>query len=348
MAKALWVEAPNKLIFRDIEERPVASDEVKIKTIMSGISHGTELNLYSGNAPFKDKKFDPEKRLFIEQSTGIDFYPIQLGYELVGEITEVGTRMDKFKAGDLVHGYLPHQEFVYAKDEGYGLLKLPSGMTPDTAMFEALGCVALNAIHDAEIKFGDEVGIFGLGVIGLLAIQFARLSGAKKVYASDPIAIRRELARQFGADEVFNPLTDNVPLSIKEISPRNGLDVAIEIAGNYSALNDAIKSVRMSGLVVTSGYFTGDATPLVLSEEWHHNRITMKSSMGVWKNFHRQFPLWEYQRIKKTVLDALATHSLNTEGLISHKIPFDQAQKAYDLIQNNPAETIKVVFTYDD
>jgi len=348
MAKALWVEAPNKLIFRDIEERPVTSDEVKIKTIMSGISHGTELNLYSGKTPFKHKKFDLEKRLFFEQSTEDHFYPIQLGYELVGEITEVGTKMDKLKVGDLVHGYLPHQEVVYAKDEGYGLLKLPVGMTAETGMFEALGCVALNATHDAEIKFGDEVGIFGLGVIGLLAIQFARLSGAKKVYASDPIAIRRKLALQFGADEVFNPMTDNVPFIIKEISERNGLDVAIEIAGNYSALNDAIKSVRMSGLVVTSGYFSGDANPLVLSEEWHHNRITMKSSMSVWKNFHRQFPLWDYQRIKHTVLDALASHSLNTDGLISHTIPFEQAQEAYNKIQQDPANTIKVVFTYND
>ncbi len=345
MAKALWVDAPYTLSYRELENRDPRPNEIKLKTLLSGISHGTELNLYSGHSPFKDKRFDLEKRLFIAEPNHI-FYPIQLGYELVGEVIAVGRDMHHFSIGDRVHGYLPHQEIAYAKDEGYGLLKLPPTMKPETAMFVALGCVALNAVHDAEIKFGDEVGIFGLGVIGLLAIQYARRSGAGKIYVSDPIAGRRDLAKKFGADMVLDPTTDNVALGIKDSSPHKGLDVAIECAGNYAALNDAIKSVRMSGLVVTTGYFRGSAAPLVLSEEWHHNRITMKSSMGVWRNYHRQHPLWDYQRLKRTVLSALADGTLCTDGLISHKIPFSQAAYAYELVEKHPEQTIKVVLTY--
>lgn len=345
MAKGLWVTSPRQLEYKEVEERELLPDEVKIKTIMSGISHGTELNLYTGNTPFKTKRFDLNKRLFVEEKSEHAFYPIQLGYELVGEVIGIGSGVTKFKIGDLVHGYLPHQEIVYAKDEGYGLLKLPDKMSPETAMFEALGCVALNTVHDAAIKFGDEVGIFGAGVIGLLAIQFAKLSGAQKVYVSDPIGIRRKLAINMGADYVFNPSSEDVPFSIKEISKNNGLDVAIESSGNYSALNHAIKSVRMSGLVVTSGYFSSSSKDLNLSEEWHHNRVTMRSSMGVWQNYHRQYPLWDYQRLKRTVMAALENNIL-TEGMITHEIPFHQAQKGYDIIEKGAQDTVKVVFIY--
>lgn len=345
MPKALWVNAPGQLIYKEIESRAIAPDEIKIKTLLSGISHGTELNLYSGNSPFKDKKFDMNRRIFVKEDSP-KFYPLQLGYELVGKVVEVGDEIKHIVVGDLVHGFLPHQEIVYAKDVGYGLLRLPSDINPELTMFIALGCVALNAIHDAEIKFGDEVGIFGLGVIGLLALQFARHNGARRIYVSDPVLKRRQLAKTLGADEVFDPIDGNVPSQIKELSKNKGLDVAIESAGKYSALNDAIKSVRMSGLVITTGYYTGDASVLLLSEEWHHNRITMKSSIGAWNNYHRDFPLWNYPRLKHTVLEALMNGDLNTNDMISHVIPFEEAEKGYDLIEKHPEETIKVVFNY--
>ena len=345
MSKALWVNAPYRLCFKEVESRVVAPDEIKIKTLFSGISHGTELNLYTGNSPFKEKRFDLDRRIFIKDDSA-KFYPIQLGYELVGRVVEVGCEMKHFNIGDLVHGFLPHQEVIYAKDVGYGLLKLPSDFKPEVAMFIALGCVALNAIHDAEIKFGDEVGIFGLGVIGLLALQFARLNGAGRIYVSDPVLKRRKLARTFGADEVLDPINENVPLKIKELSKHKGLDIAIESAGKYPALNDAIKSVRMSGSVVTTGYYSGDTNALVLSEEWHHNRLTMKSSIGAWNNYHRSYPLWNYSRLKQTVLEALVNGNIKTDDMISHVIPFEEAEKGYDLIEKHPEETIKVIFSY--
>ncbi len=74
---------------------------------------------------------------------------------------------------------------------------------------------ALAAVHDAEIKLGDRVAIFGMGAIGMLAWQMARLDGASQVIVVDPIAERLELAEKLGVDLTINPDEVDAGLAIK-------------------------------------------------------------------------------------------------------------------------------------
>jgi threonine dehydrogenase-like Zn-dependent dehydrogenase len=174
----------------------------------------------------------------------------------------------------------------------------------------------------------------------------ARLSGAAKVYAIDLIEKRCEMAKPVGADVVMSPARRDVALEIKKLSERKGVDVAIECSGDYDALREAIRSVRMAGRVVTTGYYQGGAAPLNLGAEWHHNRLTMVGSMGVWECPHRSYPLWDYQRMKETVLRLLSEKRVRTEGFITHEFPFEKIRDAYELIDKHPEQTIKVVITY--
>jgi len=343
MPKEFWVTAPRTIEFRGYEELPLQSGEVRLKSIMSGISHGTELNLYRGTTPFANQRFEMDNRLFLPGESRLSF-PLQLGYEMVGEVTEVAPDVTTLKTGDLAHGYLRHRETNVARAEN--LVPLPGGMGVEDAMFIALSVVALNSVHDAGVKLGDEVAVFGLGVIGLLVVQLAKLSGAAKVYAVDPIPKRCEKAKSFGADAVLNSRNLDVALEIKKQSERRGVDVSIECSGTYPALQEAIRSVRMAGKVVTLGYYQGGATPLNLGAEWHHNRITMLASMGVWECPHRCYPLWDYRRMKETALRLLTEKRVRTQGFITHQFPFAKVQEAYELIDHNAEEAIKVVITY--
>ena len=78
-------------------------------------------------------------------------------------------------------------------------------MTPEQAIILALAGVALAAIHDARIKVGDRVAIFGLGAIGLLAVQLANLAGAGWIDAIDLYPMRRVPAARFGAARTLDP-----------------------------------------------------------------------------------------------------------------------------------------------
>ena len=149
--------------------------------------------------------------------------------------------------------------------------QLPAGLDPVAGAFVRVGAIALNAVLAADIGLGDTVVIVGQGVIGLLATAYAKQSGAT-VIAVDGIAGRRELARAWGADEVFAPSAD-VASTVRELTRGRGADVAIDLSGVYPALNEAIRMVGADGRVVAAGFYQGAASALRLGEEFHHNRV---------------------------------------------------------------------------
>lgn len=348
MPLELQLAGPRQVRLADYTEAPLHPSEVRAEAVISGISHGTELNLFRGTSPFEGKEFDPELRLFRPRSGRLP--QPTLGYEWVGRVSEVGADVEHLHPGDLVHLLSPHRQTHTFTPENMPyrgrLHALPPELSSDSAIFLALAGVALQAVHDAQIKLGDRVAIFGLGAIGLLAVQLARLDGAVWIDAIDPIAARRDLADRFGADQILDPERGDVGLAIKTASRHHGADVAIECSGHYAALHEAIRSLRKAGRVVAAGFYQGGGADLRLGEEWHHNRVTMVSSMAVWDCPHRDYPLWDRARVEEVAIDLLASGRLRTDGLITHRLPFTRAAEAYELIDQHPADVIKVALTY--
>ena len=354
MPNELLLIGPRAVTIASRPARALQPREVRAQAILSGISHGTELNLYRGGSPFHSQRFDPDLRLFLEDST-CSPYPMPLGYEWVGRVTEVSAEVVGFRPGDLVHlpvGHRTEHVFPAGEDTMLGpVVPLPPMLTPERAVFLALAGVALQAVHDAHIKLGDQVAIFGLGAIGLLALELARLDGAVWLAAVEPLPQRRALAEARSADLVLDPGGGDVARAIKAAAPRPasasaGVDVAIELSGHYPALQEAIRSVRVGGVVVAAGYYQGAGAALRLGAEWHHNRVTMVSSMGVWGCPHRDHPLWSRGRVHVVAADLLASGRLHVDDLITHRIPFARAAEAYRLIDERPHETVKVILTY--
>ncbi len=343
MPREFLLVGPREIEFREYKEPPLSAGEVRVRTIVSGLKHGTETALYLGSTPFLTQRFDLECRLFLPDESAA-FYPRLLGSWLAGEVVEVGDGVTRFRVGDLVHGGLPHRPTNVARVEQ--LYPLAPNMSPETALFSDPAIFALNAVHDSQVKLGDHIAVFGLGVIGLLAAQMARLNGATLVFGIDLIAARRELARRYGVDHTLDPAQGDVGLQIKQMTGKQGVDAALEISGAYAALQQAIRCVQVGGLVVAASYYKGNAAALSLGAEWHHNRPTLVSSMPVWGCPHRRHPLWDLDRLERTAIAVLERGQISTEGMVTQRIPYSEAPKAYELIATHPDETIKVVFTY--
>ena len=353
MPQEMLLTAPRTLALSSYAEAPLAPREVRAEAVLSALSHGTELSLYRGTSAFGEKRFDPELRLFVPDPVQ-DAYPMTLGYEWLGRVSEVGVEVGEFQVGDLVHLPLPHREtHTFAVDArvGQGVLgHLPNGLQPEQAVLLETTGIALQAVHDARVKVGDRVLVFGLGALGLLAVQLARLAGAAWVGAVDPLAVRRELAVQLGADLTLDPAAVDVGLEVKttdDLKSVNGrgADVAIEFSGNYAALHQAMRSVRPAGVVVAAGFYQGGGSALRLGEEWHHNRLTMVSSMRGWGNPHRDYPAWDRGRLRAVAADLLRG-SLDVTKFITHRVPFARAADAYSLVDQHPAEALKVALSY--
>jgi threonine dehydrogenase-like Zn-dependent dehydrogenase len=357
VAHVLRAALPGKVVIGEIDaERELAPGEVRLKSLISAISHGTELHFVRRTSPFAGKYFDAALRAFVEGTDNSEHDPDVLGYEMVSEVTEIGRGVKGIRVGDIVHSGTPHQDETVVdidaqREFGYPVTVLPTNTPLEPALFISLGTVALQAIHDARITVGDRVLISGLGAIGLLAAQLAVLSGASVIIVADPLATRRDLAVSLGASAAIDPTdvakSGGLGLEIKRRYGRLGVDVAIETSGAYAALHASIAAVGVGGRVVSVGFYQGDAVGLRLGEEWHHNRPDLISSMGVWSCPHRDYPLWTRQRVTDEVRDLLYSGKLKTTQLLTHRVDFRDAQRGYDLIMSNPAEVIKVAIVFD-
>jgi len=270
MGTLLVFNEPRIIGFQEYEDAPLKAEEVRIRTLYSGISAGTELTFYRGTNPYLSKQWVPETRLFVPGDQPSFSYPVMnLGYEEVGEIVEVGPAVTDISIGTTVFGTWGHRTHFIANLDYVRPRLMPTGAEPIFGIFSHLGAIALNGIHDAQIMLGDTVAVFGLGALGQIVALMAKRSGAT-VIAVDLYDERLTLAKDLGADVILNANRDQPAATIKALTNGLGADVCIEVSGSTIALNEAIRSVAYSARVVALGFFQGDAHGLFLGDEFHH------------------------------------------------------------------------------
>ncbi len=360
MPRELIATGPGQTAFRNYDEPPLGDDQVRIRSEFAAPKHGTESHGFLGDTSLSQKSFDEQYRIFLPSEGKKAAFPRALGNMTVGVITEVGARVDRFTVGDRVYGHLPVRETHTVSQAGRwggtpplgagsresAIHRLPDGLNPRQVVCLDPAHFALAGVRDANVRIGECVAVFGLGAIGLMIVQMAVLSGAQRVFAVDPLQRRRELAEAFGAERSLDPGACDVGLEIKKATGKKGADVAIDASGSYAALQDAIRSVHYSGLVVTVSFYHGQGTALRLGEEWHLTRVTVRSSMPVWGNPSRDYPLWDDGRLEQTALDLMLAGKLNVEGIVAPVLPFDEAAEAYRLITEHPERCVKLGFSF--
>ncbi len=187
------------------------------------------------------------------------------------------------------------------------------------ALLEPLG-VALHAVRLAKIQLGEDVLITGCGGIGLLLIQLARLSGARRIYASDRYAWRLAQATSCGADVVVNADQDDVVGEVLRTTGGRGVDVAIESAWVTETANQCCESARLGGRVIIVG---------IPVEEFIKLRATPTRRKGLTIKLSR--------RMKHTYPATIAIADkgqVSLDSLASHRFSLAQAAQALDTAGN--------------
>jgi threonine dehydrogenase-like Zn-dependent dehydrogenase len=125
---------------------------------------------------------------------------------------------------------------------------LPHEMAPELSAFiEPVSC-AIHGIDLARIRSGDTVVILGGGTIGLIMLQLARNAGAARLIIVEPVAHKRAIAHELGADVVLDPSTTDIQSALSDLT-HVGADVVIECIGKPQTMELAIELVRRGGLV---------------------------------------------------------------------------------------------------
>jgi threonine dehydrogenase-like Zn-dependent dehydrogenase len=265
------------------EPAQLADGYVRIRTVRSVISAGTEMTFYGKTNVYLHKRWNEELRLF-EAGNPSMTYPIAFGYRAAGEVVDVGTT--NVPIGARVYGTWKHTELTAIPAHMALAQRLPDELTWDDGVdVGQMGPICVNAVAFAEGEHaGARAVVFGAGPVGLITAQVAAADGAQ-IHVVDRVDSRLAIARDLGFETVHAAPAVDVAATLKRRFGGDGIAVAWECTGSTSGLHEAIRVVRRQGLVVAVGFYQGEARDLLLGEEFHHNGIRVAS--GQIGNVHR-------------------------------------------------------------
>ena len=327
-----------------IQEGPVPEPgrgEILVEVRASCISSGTELG------GVKRRRENPG-------SGG----PRPFGYQNAGVVIAKGEECDEFQVGDRVAcmggGYALHTNYACVPKNLSVLI--PDGVTYEEAATNHLAATALHAIRRAQLEFGENVAIFGLGTVGQFAGQLASLSGTH-VMGIDRFPLRLKIAEETGADLAVSFMTDDPVKVSAEFTRGYGMDAAIVCFGGdgNSALALVKKMMKVSPdthimgrLVVVGG------ASMTMSFGAALGNMDIRSSARPGPGYHDEeyerghdyppvFVQWTTKRNLEEVLRAMAEGKLKAKPLISDEYALAEAPEACEKIIQTPEETLAVI-----
>lgn len=321
------------------EPMPVPSaHEVRVRTHLSGISPGTERLIYRGNAP---TELPADATLSSMDGATLDF-PLSYGYACVGTVDERGAEVSADWIGRRVFAFHPHTSaFTCAPD---ALVPLPDAVSDEAAVLVPSLETAVNFLMDGRPMIGESVVVFGQGIVGLLTTVLLAEHPLKTLVAVEPAAERRRWARRMGAHCTFSPDEMGAVREVLGVQSADaqeaeeafeGADLAYEVSGHATALNDAVACTGFSGRIVVGSWYGADPVPLELGRRFHRSRIEFRSSQ-VSTIAPQDRGRWTKARRMHFVLSLLDEHPF--EELVTHSYSVANAPQAYeDLAADKPS-----------
>ncbi len=278
--------------------------------------------------------------------------PLPLGYCNAGVVLEVGGGISDLQPGDRVISNGNHAEFVCVPRNL--VAKTPENVSDEQAAFTILGAIALQGVRLVQPTLGEKVMVFGMGLIGLITVQLLRASGCE-VLAVDVNPRRLALAQGFGAKTVDCLQGADPIAAARAFTGEQGVDAAIITASAKTdeIVHQAAESCRKRGRVVLVGVVGLN----LRRSDFYQKELTFQVSCSygpgrydeAYEQDGRDYPSglvrWTEGRNFEAVLGAISNGSLNMDSLITHRFKIDEALKAYEKIENDPA-TLGVILQY--
>jgi L-iditol 2-dehydrogenase len=287
--------------------------------------------------------------------------PLVLGHEVAGDVVKVGDQIQKFKEGDRIAAshHVPcntcyyclagHQtscdtlratnfdpggfaEFLRlpAINVDRGVYRLPEGISYEEATFhEPLGCV-IRAQRIAHLKPSQSVMVFGSGIAGLLNIHLARVSGAGRILAVDPVPYRLKEAKKFGADEAIKP-SEDAGACFRQMNEGRLADLVMVCTGAQEAILQAFEAVERGGTVVLFAPTEQDTrVHFSVNELFFRNDVTITTSYGA-----APYDSW-------LALQLIQSSTIKVKEMISHRLSLEEAALGFQ-ITAKAQDSLKVI-----
>ncbi|NOR78442.1 MAG: zinc-binding dehydrogenase, partial [Methanophagales archaeon] len=356
---------------------PVCGDnEVLVCNFNSLISAGTEtMSLHSGgkgvvglaamalkNPELAHKAIELVKRDGISKT--IDLIKGQtgklspLGYSSSGVVLEVGKNITDIAVGDRVAcagaGYASHAEIVSVPRNLF--CKMPDNVDFDEAAFTTIGAIAMQGVRRAQVQFGDNVVVIGLGLLGQIACQILKAAGAH-VIGIDIMKERVELAGELGGADIGFTAGKDAVSKVMKYTDGIGADSVIIYAATKSSepVKQAMQMARKKGRVIVVGAVGMDLDRSPFYEKELDFLISCSYGPGRYDPLYEEkgvdYPLgyvrWTENRNMQEFLNMVSEKKVNVKRLIDYTFPTEDAAKAYETL-NSEKRPIGVLFKYTE
>ncbi|MES5168522.1 zinc-binding dehydrogenase [Prevotella melaninogenica] len=297
-----------------------------------------------------------------------------LGHEATGEVVEVGSMVKDFKLGDRVlvlaitpdwnsleeqAGYSMHSnvmlagwkfsnfkdgvfaEYFHVNDADGNLALILEGLDPvDAVMLSDMVLTGFHGVELADVKFGDEVLVIGIGLIGLMAVASAALAGASYVYAVGSRKVCAEAARKYGANEIIDYHNGPIAEQVMKLTKGRGVDSIVIAGGTVDTFAEAVTVLKPGGTIGNVNYLGSGETINIPRVEW---------GVGMGHKTIRG-GLMPGGRLRMEKLAKLVTSDrLNLSYLVTHRFNgFDHMEESLNLMKDKPRDLIKPVVVIDD
>jgi len=295
-----------------------------------------------------------------------------LGHESVGIVYRVGSDVTRFKEGDRVavnavtpcgsceycqRGFTSQcggmlggfkftgqkdgnmAEYFHVNDADFNLVHIPKSLTDEQALYttDMLSTGFAGAEH-AQIPLGGTVAIFAQGPVGLSATIGARLLGAGRIFTVESKPNRMELSRKFGADVVVDPTRGDAVEQILELNGGEGVDSSIEALGSPETFANCFRVTRAGGTISNIG-FHGEAGPML-------EIPLMAFGLGMSDQTVRTALCPGGRERMTRLLRLIETGRLDPTPMTTHRFPFSQVERAFQMMVTKEDNIIKPLITY--
>lgn len=343
--KTLNLYGIDDIRFEESPEPVIESEhDVIIKVEAAGIC-GSDLSRYKKLGPYH---------------SGMTF-----GHEFAGTVAETGSAVSNVKVGDRVaacptyacgkcleckSGYpsrcrelivigskVPGAFAEYVKLSSEHVIPLPSEVDSKTAALIEPAAVVAHGFYRTQIRPGATVAVMGAGSIGLLAIQWARIFGAKTIIAIDIDTKKLDIALEVGADYVIDARSAAPHDAILEFTDGAGVDLAVESAGSPITSSQVLALPRKGGEVVYLGIPYADISiERFYFEKIVRNELTIH---GSWNALSAPFPGKEWTN----TIYYMKTGQLSGEKMISHHVPLSEGPGMFKQLTDRKIDAVKVL-----
>lgn len=316
-------------VVREFELPPPGPGQVLLETDYTVLSAGTEKAMLLGlpNTP--------------------PGWPKHPGYSGAGRVVAVGEGVDGLRPGHRViishgghaaHAVRPAAGTVRIEDEAVSTLE---------AAFVVIASMSLQGVRKARLELGESVLVAGLGILGLFAVQLARLSGGLPVLALDFSEARRRLAGALGADRAFSPDEAGLADRVREATRGRGAEVVIEVSGASRALNQVLACSARRARVVLLGCTRVSADLVDFYRDVHRAGVSIIGAHNFVRPERDSSPgYWTRADDFRALLDLLAAGRFSAAPLASEVVPASRAPDVYRRLAGDDGPPPGLVFDW--